>query len=169
MSPKEIFDNLKQVFSAEGGSASGGGEAILDGKFEGVLDPYVKISPTKFKEIALYLRDDISLRFDFLMCLSGVDYTKGLLGAVYHLFSMEKHHKITIKVEVPVDKPEIPSMVDVWSSANWHEREAYDLFGINFIGHPDLRRILLPDDWDGYPLRKDFKVPEFYQGMKVPY
>ena len=159
MTPQEISDKLKTKFS----------DAVLEVKIEGVVDPYVKVSPARMLDVATFLQEDADLQFDFLMCLSGVDYTKGILGVVYNLFSMTKRHKITIKVEVPVDKPEVPSVVSVWPSANWHEREAYDMFGIVFTGHPDLRRILLPDDWEGYPLRKDYKVPEFYQGMKVPY
>src|ERR1041385_8228580 len=159
MTPQEISDKLKTKFS----------DAVLEVKIEGVVDPYVKVSPARMLDVAAFLQEDADLQFDFLMCLSGVDYTKGILGVVYNLFSMTKRHKITIKVEVPVDKPEVPSVVSVWPSANWPEREAYDMFGIVFTGHPDLRRILLPDDWEGYPLRKDYKVPEFYQGMKVPY
>ena len=159
MTSQEISEKLKVQF----------GENIIEVKIEGVIDPYIKISPAKIAEVGLFLRDDADLQFDYLMCLSGVDYTKGMLGVVYHLYSMTKRHKVTIKIDVPVDKPEVPSVTNVWSSANWHEREAYDLLGIKFIGHPDLRRILLPDDWEGHPLRKDFKVPEFYQGMKVPY
>ena len=159
MTPQEISDKLKAQF----------GEAIIEVKIDGVLDPYLKVFPAKVKDVALFLRDDADLQFDYLMCLSGVDYGKGTLGVVYHLFSMMKRRKITVKVEVAADKPEVPSVTEVWPSANWHEREAYDLVGIIFTGHPDLRRILLPDDYPGYPLRKDFKVPEFYQGMKVPY
>ena len=159
MSIQEIAEKLKTKF----------GQAVLEMKTEGVLDPYIKISPSDIREVASYLRDDHELSFDFLMCLSGVDYGKGTLGVVYHLFSMTKRHKITMKVEVPVDHAEVPSVESLWPAANWHEREAYDMFGILFTGHSDLRRILLPDDWEGYPLRKDYKVPEFYQGMKVPY
>lgn len=159
MTPQEIYDRLKAQF----------GESIIEVKLEGVIDPYIKIAPANVADIASFLRDDADLQFDFLMCLSGVDYTKGILGVVYHVYSMTKQHKITLKVGVPVDKAEVQSVTNVWLSANWHEREAYDMFGIKFIGHPDLRRILLPDDWEGFPLRKDFKVPEFYQGMKVPY
>jgi NADH-quinone oxidoreductase subunit C len=78
-------------------------------------------------------------------------------------------HKIVLKVDVPADHPRCRSVEAVWKTANWHEREAFDLYGIVFEGHPDLRRILLPDDWEGYPLRKDYQVPEYYNGMKVPY
>lgn len=159
MAPGEIAEKLNAKLGA----------AIVETKIDGVLDPYVKIAPAKVLEAAIFLYDDADLQFDFLMCLSGVDYTKGVLGVVYHLYSMTKRHKMTIKVDVPADKPDVPSVASVWPTADWHEREAYDLFGIRFTGHPNLRRILLPEDWEGHPLRKDYKVPEFYQGMKVPY
>ena len=159
MSPQEISEKLKSTF----------GDAIAEIKTEGVIDPFVKVLSSSMFDISLFLRDDADLRFDYLMCLSGVDYGKGILGVVYNVFSFEKKHKITIKVDVPTEKPEVPSVESVWRTAGWHEREAYDMYGINFPGHPDLRRILLPDDYPGHPLRKDFKVPEFYQGMKVPY
>ena len=159
MSPQEIYDKLKARY----------GEAILEVKIEGVLDPFVKVAPASIRDVSYFLRDDPELQFDYLMCLSSMDYGKGTLGVVYNLYSMTKRHKITLKVDVPVDRAEVPSVESVWPSANWHEREAYDMMGIVFTDHPDLRRILLPDDYPGYPLRKDFKVPEFYQGMKVPY
>jgi NADH-quinone oxidoreductase subunit C len=106
------------------------------------------------------------------MCLSGVDY-KGAKGepdrmeVVYHLFSMKLRHKCVLKVELPRENPSVPTLENVWAIANWHEREAYDLFGIRFEGHSDLRRILCPDDWEGYPLRKDYQQPESYLGMPV--
>jgi NADH-quinone oxidoreductase subunit C len=159
MTPQDISEKLKAAFS----------DAILEVKIEGAIDPYVKITASKLADVALFLRDDPEMQFDFLMCLSGVDNGKGLLGVVYNLHSITKRHKITLKAEVPADKAELPSVSSLWPTANWHEREAFDLFGIKFTGHPDLRRILLPEDYPGYPLRKDFKVPEFYQGMKVPY
>jgi len=159
MTPQEIAEKLKTKF----------GEAITDVKSEGVLDPFVKVKAEAMFDVALFLRDEADLKFDYLMCLSGIDFGKGLIGVVYNLHSMTKKHKITVKVEVPREKPEIPSVESVWKTANWHEREAYDLIGTIFTGHPDLRRILLPYDWEGHPLRKDYKVPEYYQGMKVPY
>jgi NADH-quinone oxidoreductase subunit C len=145
------------------------GEAILDAKLEGVLDPFVKVAPDKIREVALFARDDQQLQFDLLMCLSGVDYTGGKLGVVYHLNSMKLNQKIVLKVDLTVENLHVQSVESVWKTANWHEREAFDLYGIIFDGHPDLRRILLPDDWEGYPMRKDYQVPEFYNGMKVPY
>ena len=158
MTPQEIYDILKTQFN----------EAILESKLESVPDPFIKIQPEKIKEVSEFCKSDERLQFDYLMCLSGVDY-KGKLGVVYHLYSMTQKHKIVLKVEVPTESANVPSVESVWKSANWHEREAFDLYGINFIGHPDLRRILLPYDWEGYPLRKNYEVPEFYNGMRVPY
>ncbi len=158
MTAQEINDILKAQF----------GEALLESKLENIPDPFIKVQPERIKEVAEYAKNDERLQFDYLMCLSGVDY-KGKLGVVYHLFSMARKHKIVLKVEVPTDSPNVPSVESIWKTANWHEREAFDMYGINFIGHPDLRRMLLPDDWEGHPLRKDYETPEFYNGMRVPY
>lgn len=158
MTPQEIYSLLQIQF----------GDAILESKVEGVVDPYVKIQAEKIRDAAVFLRDNENLKLDYLMCLSGVDL-KGKLGVTYNLYSMVHRHKITMKVEVPTDSPNVPSVESVWKTANWHEREAFDMYGILFLDHPDLRRILLPDDWEGYPLRKDYEVPEFYNGMRVPY
>lgn len=159
MIPQEIIEKVKARFGAD----------VLDATIDGVIDPFIKVSPASVKDIALFLRDTDELLFDALMCLSGVDYTGGKLGVVYHLHSMKWNHKIVLKVEVPVENPHVQSVESVWKTANWHEREAFDLIGIVFDGHPDLRRILMPYDWEGHPLRKDYQVPEYYNGMKVPY
>ena len=159
MIPQEVFNSLTMRF----------GDGILEAKLDGVPNPYIKVAPHRMKEIALFLRDDDHLLFDVLMCLSGVDNTGGKLGVVYHLHSMTHNHKIVVKVDVTVENPHVASVESVWKTANWHEREAFDLFGIVFDGHPDLRRILLPYDWVGHPLRKDYQVPAFYNGMRVPY
>lgn len=159
MIPQEVADSLKTNFP----------DAILETKTEGVFDPFAKVAPGRIKDVALFMRDNEEMAFDYLMCLSGVDYGNGKLGVVYNLASMKRGHKFTLKVDVSVEHPRIQSVESVWKTANWHEREAYDLIGILFDGHPDLRRILLPDDWEGHPLRKDYKVPEYYRGMKVPY
>jgi NADH-quinone oxidoreductase subunit C len=158
MSPQEIFDNLKAKF----------GDAIIEGKLD-APQPWIRIAPESMKEVAAFLRDEEPFRFDYLMCLSGVDYNDGTLGVVYHLFSMIHRHKIVLKARCTKENPHVRSVSAVWGTANWHEREAYDMVGIVFDEHPDMRRILCPDDYPGYPLRKDFKVPEFYNGMKVPY
>ncbi len=159
MIPQEIYDSLRNNF----------GDAVLDGKLDGVLDPWIKVAPDRLADIARFLRDDDKLQFDSLMLLSGVDYTGGKLGVTYHCHSIKLNHKITLKVEVTVENPHVQSVESVWKTANWHEREAFDMYGLIFDGHPDHRRILMPDDWEGHPLRKDYTVPEYYQGMKVPY
>ena len=159
MNANQILEKLKNKFP----------DAILDAKIDGVLEPFAKIKTEMIKEVCQFMHDDEELNFDYLMCLSGIDYGKGLLGVVYNLSSIKHKHKFTLKVEVTAETPDLPSVESIWKTANWHEREAYDMFGINFDGHPDLRRILLPDDWEGHPLKKDYQVQEFYHGMKVPY
>ena len=161
MSPQEILDRLSAHFS-------GVPDIGIEAKLDNPVDPYVKVSPAHILAIAKFLRDDDEMQFDYLSCLSGLDL-KGKYGVVYNLFSMSKKHKPTLRVETPAENPAVQSVESIWKTANWHEREAFDLFGINFSGHPDLRRILLPYDWEGHPLRKDYQVPEFYNGMKVPY
>jgi NADH-quinone oxidoreductase subunit C len=88
---------------------------------------------------------------------------------VYHLFSTALRHKITLKVDVARHGGTLPTVSDIWHTADWHEREAYDFYGMRFENHPDHRRILLPDDWEGHPLLKDYQVQEFYHGIRVPY
>jgi NADH-quinone oxidoreductase subunit C len=104
------------------------------------------------------------------MCLSAVDYPKETpprMEVVYHVFSYTHRHRFVLKAHLPREDAHVPTVERVWGVANWHEREAYDMFGIVFDGHSDLRRILLPDDWVGHPLRKDWVDPEFYNGMHV--
>jgi NADH-quinone oxidoreductase subunit C len=143
------------------------GEAVLEFD-DTVLNPYIKLAPEVVAEVGRFLKDTPDLQFNYLMCLSGVDYGAGKsLGVVYHLQSMTLMHQIVLKVELPRESPTAPSVALIWRTADWHEREAYDMFGVVFTGHSDLRRILLPDDWEGYPLRKDWVDPEFYNGMHV--
>ncbi len=149
------------------------------------VESFFSVSPKEIKNICFFLRDTEELLFDNLMNLSGVDddngekktnedgtftIVGGTLSVFYHLESTSLKQKVTLKVSVPREKPDLESVADVWRGADWHEREAFDLVGFNFLNHPDLRRILMPYDWEaGHPLRKDYKNPEFYQGMKVPY
>jgi NADH-quinone oxidoreductase subunit C len=109
--------------------------------------------------ICQFLRDDPELSFNFLSDLCGVDWLKRKprFDVVYNLYSIEKNHRVRLKVQVD-DGETILSVTSVWSTANWHEREVFDMFGIKFDGHPDLRRILMPEDWEGHPLRKDFPL-----------
>ena len=157
---EDIYTKLKEEF----------GDSILSLE-EVVLDSFILIAPDAVADIARYLVEDSELAFDSLMCLSGVDLgaKEENLEIVYHLFSMTHRHTVVLKVHLPKEDPRIPSVEDIWKTANWHEREAYDLYGITFEGHSDLRRILMPEDWEGHPLRKDYKDPEFYRGMRVPY
>lgn len=157
MKPNEIHDKLSAKY----------GDKIVE--YDGdALDPFVVLAANALVQVCEYLSQDEDLQFDSLMCLSGVD-NKSELEVVYHLFSMSKRHKFTLKVSVPKEEAVVPTLSHIWRAADWHEREAYDVLGIRFDGHPDLRRILLPDDWEGYPLRKDYVVQEYYHGMKVPY
>ncbi|HHE55274.1 MAG TPA: NADH-quinone oxidoreductase subunit C [Caldithrix abyssi] len=155
MEAKEIFKKLQDQF----------GEAVQELNDE-VMQPYIKIAPDKTNEIAQFLRDEEDLQFDYLMCLSGLDLGENL-GVVYHLYSMKLKHKIVLKTEVSKEKPDVHTVANIWRTADWHEREAYDLLGINFVNHPDLRRILLPDDWEGHPLRKDYKPQKSWHGIPV--
>jgi len=116
-----------------------------------------------------WLRDEPGIDLTSLMCLSAAD-VDGKLGVVYHLHSMQHKHQIALKVDLPDrENPHVPTVSTVFGTAEWHEREAYDMMGIVFDGHSDLRRILCPDDWEGWPLRKDYVVQEFYRGLRVPY
>jgi NADH-quinone oxidoreductase subunit C len=117
--------------------------------------------------IATFLRDDDELRYNYLSDICGNDWPERAprFEVNYHLYSMEHFTRLRLKVLVPADDCVCPSVTGVWSTANWHEREIYDLFGVNFEGHPDLRRILLPVEWEGHPLRQDYEIgweePEF--------
>ncbi|NIM20639.1 MAG: NADH-quinone oxidoreductase subunit C [Candidatus Latescibacteria bacterium] len=126
--------------------------------------PYLVIPAERTAGICRFLRDDPDLRLDALSNLSSVDEGE-ILTVVYHLFSYEHRHYSVLKVRVPRGAPDVPTVQTVWPGAGWFEREAYDLMGINFMGHNDLRRIMLPDDWVGHPLRKDWVEQEEYHGM----
>ena len=138
------------------------------GKEDTKPDPCIKIDSNHLHAIILHLRDH--LQFETLACLSGIDYPKiPAIGLAYNLFSYAHKLMICVKVYLPREEmPKIRSIVDIYKGANWMERETYDLIGVNFEGHPDLRRILLPPDWLGHPLRKDYVTPDYYNGMPVP-
>jgi NADH-quinone oxidoreductase subunit C len=138
--------------------------------FQEGIDPYSVVAPEALPEACRFLKSDPDLAFDNLMCLSGADYPKEApprFEVVYHLLSYRHGHTFVLKVHLPRENARVSSVESLWAVANWHEREAYDLFGIIFEGHSDLRRILLPDDWQGHPLRKDWVDPDFYNGMHV--
>ncbi len=117
------------------------------------------VSPPAIREVCRFCKTEPGLEFDCLSNLSGVDYPKRtVIEVVYHLYSYRHRHLFTLKVDAPRDDPRVPSVAGVWSHAEWQEREVFDLLGVTFEGHPDLRRILMPEDWEGHPLRKDYPV-----------
>jgi NADH-quinone oxidoreductase subunit C len=117
-------------------------------------------------EACRFLRDAKGLKFEFLTSITGTDMqAAGEIHLAYVLTSMELKQRFTLKVKQGRDSPSVPSVMAVWPAADWLEREMYDLLGVEFTGHKDLRRLLLPDDWKGHPLRKDFKEQPDYHGI----
>jgi NADH-quinone oxidoreductase subunit C len=138
------------------------GDAILDAvEFRGDLS--VSVRPSAIVDVARFLRDNEDFRFNFLENLCGVDYLgrEPRFEVVYHLLSHANRKRVCLKVGLPESDPTVPSLTGLWPTANYQEREAYDMFGLIFSGHPSLERILMPDDWEGYPQRKD--VPLGYE------
>jgi len=183
MDSKGIFEALQAKF----------GEDVVFG-YEppklASLDDYFFVKPDDIVPVAEFLRDDPKLSFDYLECLTGVDYPsspvvkpqtqdedagqdkdeeddkeQGSIHVVYHLRSYDKKHRAVVKVSLPRSEPRLATLSTVWSAANWQERECFDLLGVDFVGHPDLRRIMLPEDWEGYPLRKDYEEKPEYHGI----
>ncbi len=161
------------------------GSAITGAKLD-ALDPFATVEPAKLVEVCTFLRDDPRLKFALLNDITGVDYLEpdakkapkaGFephLEVLYHLSSFAfPGRRFTLKLTLPRWKdnaagalPEVPSVAGVWRTADWHEREVYDLVGVFFTGHPNLVRILLNDDWVGHPLRKDYEFPLEYHGIR---
>lgn len=172
---QEIFELLKNNFA----------EAVIEQFNSPPTEGIISISPNAVDKISLFLRDEKELSFDSLILLSATDdengtkktledgsfeFEGGTLSVYYHLESTASKQKLVLKTSAPRENPEVNSVSLIWRHADWEEREAYDMIGINFVNHPDLRRILMPYDWEaGFPLRKDYKNPEYYNGMKVPY
>ncbi|MEP0844947.1 MAG: NADH-quinone oxidoreductase subunit C [Phycisphaerae bacterium] len=164
MTPEQIAETLKAEFDG----------AVVDAIMSGG-HPSVVIAAERWHEVALFLRDDPRLRINFLRCISGIDWLeRGEIEAVYDLQSLRPagpgelwsgDNDVAVRVRVPREGGHIPSVADVWPAADWHERELYDMFGVVFDNHPDLRRILCPDDWVGHPLRKDYEHPLEYHGI----
>jgi NADH-quinone oxidoreductase subunit C len=160
--------------------------AAITAKNAEALDPFVVVDPAKLVEVATFLRDDSRLKFEILNDISGVDYLEtdakkaakaGFdphIEVVYHLSSFSfLGRRFTVKLVLPRWKdgvvgqlPEVPTLCNVWQTADWQEREVFDLIGVKFLGHPDLTRILLNDDWVGHPLRKDYEFPLEYHGIR---
>jgi NADH-quinone oxidoreductase subunit C len=162
------LDDIKQLLTEKFG------DTVITGEETSGLQPALLINPDDITAVCLELRNNPKTYFDFLSSLSGVHYNDeaNRFGVVYHLASIPYKTQLTLKISKPHQKeslelPEFKSITSVYRTADWHEREAYDLLGIYFEGHPDLRRILLPDDWDGFPLRKDYQNAEFYKGIRI--
>ena len=150
------------------------------------LDPWIEVAVEGLLEVCLTLRDQPELQMNMLHCITAVDYFEPdakkaakvewepHLELIYHVSSLVHKHRLVIKARLPRWKddvegelPEAPSVGDAWRAAEWHEREVFDLMGVRFSGHPDLRRILCPEDWAGHPLRKDYVTPDEYHGIRV--
>ena len=145
------------------------GSAVLQRLIEqfpqAVLDTHAQhgdatalVDGTRLLEVLRFARDDAALDFDMLMDLTAVDYLGDELRfeVVYHLYSISKNHRVRIKTRTAADPAQVDSCAEIWPAANWMEREVWDLYGIDFAGHPDLRRILLYEEFEGHPLRKDY-------------
>lgn len=127
------------------------------------------VSSDQLLAVATELHRSPETYFDMLSNVTGVDngVEAGTIEVIYHLYSIPFNYSVALKVVLPRDTAAVESLVPIWKSANWLEREVYDMFGIQFINHPDLRRILMPADWKGYPLRKDYQHEEEYRGVKI--
>jgi NADH-quinone oxidoreductase subunit C len=174
MRGKQFLDRLVARF----------GEKITGHNLE-AIDPWIEVAPAGLVEVCSYLKTESDLAFDMLCDLTVVDYFEPdpkkaakfawqpHLEVVYHLWSVPNRVSLVLKVMLPRWKndqpgelPEVPTVSGVWRTADWHEREAYDLCGAWFTGHPNLRRILCPEDWVGHPLRKDYEMPLEYHGIR---
>ncbi len=157
MDATEIFERLRAQFS----------DKIVSVDAEAV-DPSAVVEGDAIVDVCKFLRDTEDLRCNVLTNQTGVDYKEdGYIEVVYHLYSYTHRHYAILKVRTPRDQGTIPSVESVWKAANWLEREIYDLLGVRFSSHSDLRRILMPEDWVGHPLRKDFVEPTEYHGIST--
>jgi len=143
---------------------------------EHAIPPAIHVPSSHIVEVCQTLQTHKKTYFDYLACITALDSgpQSNALALVYKLYSIPYNYQLMLKVGVAREKPgeplpEVASVSHIWRSANWHEREAYDLVGIRFTNHPDLRRILLPADWEGHPLRKDYTMPAQYHGIKTTY
>jgi NADH-quinone oxidoreductase subunit C len=133
----------------------------------------IHIAPDRVADVCKTMRDDESLRFELCNSVSGVDYPdqRNRLHVVYHLTSMTYRRRVRLETAVGLDHPVVQSATAIYPTADWQEREAYDMFGVVFEGHPHLTRILMPDDWEGFPQRKDYPLGGIaveYKGAHIP-
>ena len=157
MTPTEIKETLDREFPG----------SVIDN--EELAESQIELKPDQWLEIATYLKNDPGLSFDQLECVTGIDTGEdGPLQSRYNLHSMEHRHKIEVVISLDRNNPKVASIEQVWRVGDWFERETYDMFGVIYEGHRDLRRILCPEDWEGWPLRKDYETQETYHGIVVP-
>ncbi len=175
MNTQEVVDEIRKMHP----------DRVLWAELD-AIDPWIEVEPESLADVCRTLKDERQLCFDTLHCISAVDYLEPdekkaakidwqpHIEVLYHLSSIKHRHRIVIRVRLPRWKdgiegrlPEVPSVAGIWRTANWHEREVYDLSGIAFSGHPDPRRILCADDWLGHPLRKDYEQPSEYHGIST--
>ncbi len=155
MTAEEIQARLKERFGEAIGALS-----------EAKVDPFITVKGEQIVAVCQFAKDDPALAFDYCEDITGVDWpARNVIEVVYHLFSLKHRHGLVLKVEADRAKPSVPTVEGVWKAGNWLEREVYDMLGVEFSGHSDLRRILLPDDWVGNPLRKDYQEAGGYHGI----
>jgi NADH-quinone oxidoreductase subunit C len=158
--------------------------SLLAARDSAAVDPWIEVKAEGLLDICRWLQQEQDLQFDLLNCITAVDYFEPdakkaaqtqwqpHLELIYHLSSTVHRHRLVLKVlgprwqgDQPGQLPEVPSVSHLWRTAEWHEREVFDLMGVRFLDHPDLRRILCPEDWEGHPLRKDYSMPDEYHGI----
>ena len=148
--------------------------AVIAKKFPNTIESdeensHIQMKGKNWFEIAQYLRDNPDFLFDSLQCVTGYDFGENEdLEVRYNLHSMTHNHAIEIRIKTDRNDPKVPSVEKVWRIGDWFERETYDMYGIVFEGHSNMTRILCPEDWEGWPLRKDYEVQETYHGIVVP-
>jgi NADH-quinone oxidoreductase subunit C len=161
MTFQEIVDHIKSNLD----------EQVIVSTDENASPKAIIVYAKNLIEVMSFLQSDDQLYFDSLSCITGLDNgpEENSMEVIYNLYSIPYNHHLMVKVKLERESPAIDSLTGLWKTADWHEREAYDLFGIHFNNHPDLRRILLPADWEGFPLKKDYQQQEYYRGVKVEY
>lgn len=161
MSFEDIIEKLKVKF----------GEEVVRQQNPDSSPPTIQIDKDVVIDVLGFLHETEGLYFDSLSCLTGIDNgpEANTMEVVYNLYSIPYNHHLMVQVVLDRTEPKIDSVVEIWKTADWQERETYDMYGVQFSGHPDLRRILMPADWKGYPLRKDYEHETYYRGVKIEY
>ncbi|VAX30781.1 NADH-ubiquinone oxidoreductase chain C [hydrothermal vent metagenome] len=151
MTSNEVIEKIKSLV----------GDDIQEGQVH-LGDAVVKVAPDSFQKVAKILKEDADLNFEYLSDIRGVDYLdqdrEPRFEAVYELHSFEHNHSVRVRVGLEEENPSVPTVSDLWKGALYPERELFDMFGFDVPGHPDLRRIIMPDEWEGNPLRKDYPL-----------